>query len=62
MPFLWNSICNDTEATVKQNSQLFQPYNQRHTVFHYFSEVKELVPITPILLELDLEFQYRVMT
>ena len=25
MPFLWDSICNDREATVEQNSQLFPP-------------------------------------
>ena len=25
MPFLWDSICNDTEATIEQNNQLFQP-------------------------------------
>ena len=28
MPILWDSICNDTEATVEQNSGLFQSYNQ----------------------------------
>ena len=25
MPFLWDSICSDTEATVEQNSHLFTP-------------------------------------
>ena len=28
MSFLWDSICNDTEVTVEQISQLSQPYNQ----------------------------------
>ena len=36
MPILWDSICNDMEATVEQNSGTFQSYNQWHTVFQYF--------------------------
>ena len=36
VPFLRDSICNDTDTTVEENSQLFQSLNQWHTVFQYF--------------------------
>ena len=28
MPFLWDSLCNNAEAPVEQNSQVSQPYSQ----------------------------------